>query len=245
MKIGSKFWALLGAALLTFTLFGIALAATGASTAGVTPTTIDGNITASGDGNNDGADCALADAIELGDSNDSGTSANGVTVTQTYDANTKAVSFTATGGVVLIAYIKGSDSYNVYDYGAGIAADSNLFAPDNGSDGPSGLSHTVYCTGQAAQPSPSGGGAGESDIPSTPPSTPPSAPPSAPASEAPSASPGGGGAGATDVPTQAPTDTDHGLVSSPADGAWLLVVALGVLLGSVVVLTPARAKRRR
>jgi hypothetical protein len=52
--------------------------------------------------------------------------------------------------------------------------------------------------------------------------------------------------GTTDEPTGPATDslgTSH--PSSPADGAWLLVVALGVLLASVVVLTPARAKSRR
>lgn len=46
--------------------------------------------------------------------------------------------------------------------------------------------------------------------------------------------------------TDPPTDTFAGdRTSGPADGAWLLVVALGVLLASIVVLTPARAKSRR
>jgi hypothetical protein len=239
--MGRRTWPLLGAALLTFALFGIALAATGASTAGVTPTTVEGNITAAGEGNNDAADCAAGDAVELGASSDSGTSANGVTVTQTYDPTSKAVSFVATGGVVLIAYIKGSDAYNVYGYGtAGVLADSSLFAPDNASDGPAGLSHTVYCTGQPTETQPSGGGGGESDVPSSPPSAPAE---SVAESSAPSF--GGGGAGATDVPTQAPTDVDRSATSGPADGAWLLVVALGVLLASIVVLTPARPKGRR
>jgi hypothetical protein len=57
--------------------------------------------------------------------------------------------------------------------------------------------------------------------------------------------PSGGGAGDTDAPTQPPTDTLGSNSSGPSDGAWLLVVALGVLLASVVVLTPARAKSRR
>jgi uncharacterized repeat protein (TIGR01451 family) len=57
---------------------------------------------------------------------------------------------------------------------------------------------------------------------------------------------GGGGGGAGGGPTQPPTDTLGSTNSSgPSDGAWLLVVALGVLLASVVVLTPARAKNRR
>lgn len=59
------------------------------------------------------------------------------------------------------------------------------------------------------------------------------------------------GGGVTDAPPvvtdQPPTDTALGTTGSsgPADTAWLLVVALGVLLASIVVLTPARAKSRR
>ena len=51
----------------------------------------------------------------------------------------------------------------------------------------------------------------------------------------------------TDSPSEPDTATIGGSknVGSPADGAWLLVVALGVLLASIVVLTPARAKAPR
>lgn len=48
----------------------------------------------------------------------------------------------------------------------------------------------------------------------------------------------------TDEPTEPPTNTVGGGTSGPADSAWLLVVALGVFLASVVVLTPARARSR-
>lgn len=52
--------------------------------------------------------------------------------------------------------------------------------------------------------------------------------------------------GATDVPSEPNTASiGTGGPAAPADSAWLLVVALGVLLASVVVLTPARAKSRR
>jgi hypothetical protein len=52
--------------------------------------------------------------------------------------------------------------------------------------------------------------------------------------------------GQTDEPSEPDTATIGGKdVGSPADSAWLLVVALGVLLASIVVLTPARAKSRR
>ena len=51
----------------------------------------------------------------------------------------------------------------------------------------------------------------------------------------------------TDEPSEPDTATIGGSkdVGSPADGAWLLVVVLGVLLSSIVVLTPARAKAPR
>lgn len=67
---------------------------------------------------------------------------------------------------------------------------------------------------------------------------------SAPPSEAPSFE--ASQAGETDVASEPNTATfgTNG-TSGPADGAWLLVVALGVLLASIVVLTPARAKSRR
>jgi hypothetical protein len=53
--------------------------------------------------------------------------------------------------------------------------------------------------------------------------------------------------GDTEEPSEPDTATIGGtkLVGNPADGAWLLVVALGVLLASIVVLTPARAKAPR
>jgi hypothetical protein len=53
--------------------------------------------------------------------------------------------------------------------------------------------------------------------------------------------------GDTDEPSEPDTATIGGSkdLGSPANGAWLLVVALGVLLASIVVLTPARAKAPR
>jgi hypothetical protein len=218
----SKLLALLGAAVLSLGVFGIALAATGPSDQGVTPTLVDGaNITLDGNGNNDKADCDAADGIETGDEAGSGESDNGVSVTWTYDSGTKEFGFTATGGVVAHAYVKGGNAYNDYDYtgkpGGGVASDGNMFAPDNGSDGPAGLSHAVFCT--------TPGDTEESE-----------APPPSPSFEQ-----------SQEGITECPCDTIPGTqpTSSPADGAWMLVVALGVLLASIVVLTPARAKRQR
>jgi hypothetical protein len=50
---------------------------------------------------------------------------------------------------------------------------------------------------------------------------------------------------ATDVPTEPNTATVGAGTSRPSDGSWLFVAALGVILASVVVMTPARAKNRR
>jgi hypothetical protein len=53
--------------------------------------------------------------------------------------------------------------------------------------------------------------------------------------------------GVTDAPPSEPNTATVGTngTSAPADGAWLLVIALGVLLASIVVLTPAKAGARR
>ena len=230
-----KLAALLGTGLLSLAMFGTALAATGASDQGVVPVEHAGNITADGNGGSDAADCAAGDVIETGNTGGSDTTDNGVTVTWTYDATTKAFGFTSEGGVVSVAYIKGSNSYNEYDYtgftDGGVDSDGNLFAPDNGSDGPAGLSHAVFCTVVVeAEPTPtfSSTEEGETDEPD-------STPTFSSTEE-----------GDTDAPSEPNTATIGGNgTSGPADGAWLLVVALGVLLASVVVMTPARAKSRR
>ncbi len=72
---------------------------------------------------------------------------------------------------------------------------------------------------------------------------PPSASPDASTGATPT--PAGGGGGATDQPTMAPTNSALDGGGGPAEGAWLLAIALGVLLASMVVLTPAKAKRHR
>jgi hypothetical protein len=240
MSTTKKLAALFGAGVLALAFFGTALAAApGATEQGISPVLHDGaNITAAGNGNNDKANCDAADAVEIGDASGDGTSTNGVTVHMTTGAGESGeqdneVDFTVDNGVVTIAYIKGGNGYNEYDYSGigGAAWDADLYSPVNGSGNPAGLSHTVFCTGPAVQASPSFEQS-QADTTSAP---------SNPASEAPSFEQSQG-----DV-TQCPCDTTPGLAntSHPADGAWLLVVALGVLLASVVVLTPARAKNRR
>ena len=99
----------------------------------------------------------------------------------------------------------------------------------------------------------------ESEAPSAPPSEVPSqvieseAPSEVPSqsvgaeTDAPSESPFQSVEGDTDAPSEPNTATVDGAgnVGAPGEGAWLLVVALGVLLASIVVLTPARAKAPR
>ena len=52
--------------------------------------------------------------------------------------------------------------------------------------------------------------------------------------------------GTTDTPTEPNTATiEVGGPSNPSSGVWMLIVALGVLLGSIVILTPAPAKTKR
>jgi hypothetical protein len=71
-------------------------------------------------------------------------------------------------------------------------------------------------------------------------------PTEAPPSAEPTAAPTTGTGDQTNVPSQAPTDATGTRSSAPSDAAWLLVVALGLLFGSLVVLRPAgSAKTRR
>jgi hypothetical protein len=90
----------------------------------------------------------------------------------------------------------------------------------------------------------------ETPPPTTPPTTPPTATPFQSVgqeTDAPTATPFQSVEGDTDAPTEPNTATVGGsnTTGAPGDGAWLLVVALGVLLASIVVLTPARAKAPR
>jgi hypothetical protein len=48
----------------------------------------------------------------------------------------------------------------------------------------------------------------------------------------------------TDAPTLPPTTIGDGGTSGPTDSSWLLVVLLGVALATIVVLTPAPARKR-
>lgn len=130
-----------------------------------------------------------------------------------------------------------------------VTAGQTVFADTNGNgvhdEGDSqGISHIIVCEPGEEETAP-------------PPTTPPTAPPTAPPTVAPTPEQSVGAE--TDAPTpfqsvggdtDAPTEPNTAMegsngIGTPGDGAWLLVVALGVLLASIVVLTPARAKAPR
>lgn len=207
------------------------------SAASVEPVEHEGNITIEGGGNNAQVACDADDAVLFGaEEGGTKTTPNGVEITVTYNADDKGFDFEAEGGLVTIVYVKGSSSYNEYNYGSpGVAADTDLYAPDNAS-GPAGTSHVIFCT--------------EVVVVTEPPTAPPTATPFQSVfdeTDAPTETPFQSVEGDTDEPSEPDTATIGGSkdLGSPADGAWLLVVALGVLLASIVVLTPARAKAPR
>lgn len=202
-----------------------------ASAASVEPVEHEGNITIEGGGNNAQVACDADDAVLFGaEEGGTKTTVNGVEITVTYntDPADKGFDFEAEGGLVTIVYVKGSNSYNEYNYGAGVASDNDLYAPDNAS-GPAGTSHVIFCTAEEDEPT-------DTPFQSVFEET-----------DAPTETPFQSVAGDTDEPSEPDTATIGGSkdIGSPADGAWLLVVALGVLLASIVVLTPARAKAPR
>jgi hypothetical protein len=184
------------------------IAPAGAAAAAVTPTEHEGNITTCPEGQ--GA------TINLDDENTSG-SAAGVTVEIDYDAEAKSLDFTATGGVVWHAFVKGGNGYNHYNYTGlgGVASDTDLVAPNNASGGPAGLSHVVFCVVAAEE------------------------------SEAPSPTPEGSVEAETGTPSTTLPPTDGLTTSSPTGGSWqLLLVAMAGILAAALLLTPAAKKNR-
>jgi hypothetical protein len=229
----------------------LAIGAVGAaSAASVEPVEHDGNITIEGGGNNAQVACDADDAVLFG-SEEGGTktTATGVEITVTYntDPADKGFDFEAEGGLVTIVYVKGSSSYNEYNYGSpGVASDTDLYAPDNAS-GQAAVSHLIFCTEVVEETDAPTGTPFQSVFEET------DAPTGTPfqsvfeETDAPTETPFQSVEGDTDEPSEPDTATIGGSkdLGSPAESAWLLVVALGVLLSSIVVLTPARAKAPR
>lgn len=215
MNIRSKFLAVAGASALAVAAFGTAFAGAPATYA-----TVSGHEAFSEDANHEdywGEDCTKLNANE-GD----------------LGAEVDSYLLTADYGKVIVKAGSGEFANTIFDSpnaGEWVWADTNgdgFFNP-GGVGGDKSISHIIFCD-EVSQPTDtlaptfSGGGGGFTDAPSF----------------------SGGGGGLTDAPTEMNTATIGGKgTSGPADGAWLLVVALGVLLASIVVLTPARAKSRR
>jgi len=138
----------------------------GAIAASVTPTEVSGNITVDGSGNNDGCGDYVSvpfvgaststpqpDGVKIFNGTTPNNTAYTLTVTQhtlppgdpTKPGN--SIDFTITGGVVLVVGVKGSNSYNLYDYQGtgGTTADTDLRNPNF----PGQMSHYVFCIGNA------------------------------------------------------------------------------------------------
>ena len=108
------------------------------SAASVAPIPHEGNVTAKDNG------CPSGDIVIVVDGGKASGSGGGVTINVTYNAD-NSLDFSATGGVVDIAYVKGGDNYNEYDYNPAVASDTNLVSPLNGGNQVPAVSHSVYC----------------------------------------------------------------------------------------------------
>jgi hypothetical protein len=202
-------------------------------------------------GNATEADCpAGTTGIKINGGDPSG-SAGGITVNVTYNAD-DSIDFAATGGLVAVAFVKGGNDANRYNYSPAVASDTNLISPDNNGGQTPTVSHTVFCVVAAPPPS-SPPSAPPSAPPSTPPSAPPSAPPGTPPSTPPSVAPSGsvaaetdtpsgGVAAETDVPAGPSTDVE-GNASGTGSSLPLLLIVLGIIGLAAVFLTPHRARR--
>jgi hypothetical protein len=127
--------------------------------ASVTPTEVTGNITVAGGGQNHS--CGDYVTVPFTAVGTSGPAANGPNIltgktpgdadfTLTVTTNNQtSIDFSITGGIVLVAAVKGASSFNLYDYQPfGSTGDTNLVPPANG--GTTSISHYVFCIGDAA-----------------------------------------------------------------------------------------------
>jgi hypothetical protein len=106
--------------------------------ASVTPIAHEGNVTEKDNG------CPSGDTVIVVDGGVASGSGAGVTIHVTYHDN-NSLDFSATGGVVDIAYVKGGPNFNEYDYNPAVTSDTNLVSPLNGGNQVPAVSHSVYC----------------------------------------------------------------------------------------------------
>lgn len=196
--------------------------------ASVSPTFVEGNVTVE--------DCPQGTTgLYLDEETTSGEAA-GVTVTIVYDSEAKSLDFTAEGGVVVHAFVKGGDNYNWYDYSPdGVTSDTDLVAPDNASNGPAGLSHVVFCVADVEEtPTPT----------PTPEETPTPTPTGSVDAETGTPDPTGSVQAETGTPTTTLPPTDTLTASAAANDSWrLLLIAMAGILATVLVLTPSKKAR--
>jgi hypothetical protein len=173
-----KLWALAASSMLAIGIVGVT------SAASVTPTLHTGNIEDEGTYK---AECPTGFAPISVPGGGASATLGAVTINVTYNAAKTSLDFSAVGGTVAIAYVKGGPDYYEYNYGAGVTSDTNLVAPPNGGDNTPVISHSVYCVKDGDKESEPPSAPPQSEPPSAPPqSEPPSAPPQ---SEPPSAPP--------------------------------------------------------
>jgi hypothetical protein len=253
MNKRSRVWAILGAAVLTVGVVGIALAVDlKTSHQGITITWDENGVPSAVDAEGEPFEINTeeCDGTEL----DEGQVAIHFVQSPTEsDSGTLDVDFDGATDVNDLPSSGGQGSQVDWDVLVTATGDTLIIvnATSSIADGTLKVSH--ICVGEnppdeTAPPSFEQSEAPESDEPSLPPSEPPSNPPSEPPSNPPSNPPSfeQSQAADTDAPSLPDTSAIGGKnqTGSPADGAWLLVVALGVLLASIVVLTPARARNR-
>ncbi len=164
--------ALAGASMLTIGAVGIA------SAASVQPKFHEGNATVDG---TYAVDCPGGSKALGVDGDKTSGGLGGVTVHITYHDD-NSIDFSATGGKVAVAFVKGGPDANEYDYAPPVSSDWNLVSPLVGNDkNVPDVSHTVFCVTEDEE--------GPSEQPSEEPSTAPSEEPSTAPSEEPSEEP--------------------------------------------------------
>ncbi|UZW59708.1 hypothetical protein [Lysobacter enzymogenes] len=124
------------------------LASSGAWAASVLPTTYPGNFTSCDDlpgvGSWQGLGYSTGSAPINGQSYTLGVPGQSIVFNYTPPSQMQYIGFDATMPMDYVV-VKGGNAYNVFHYAPGVANDTNLYSPDNGSGQPAGVSHVTFC----------------------------------------------------------------------------------------------------